>query len=466
MSTTAPHIIGRVRFKIRAAPSPNERALLDRLSELWKTSIAPEMDELFTHLAPPGRHIRLSRLHVRLPAINEAEMPGQLARLMRQAVQAAVEKALESGNSSSGERYLPTSTALSPAPVKAREYSGSEAMLELFLFFLARGHYPWWGSRSARQQMEDEVLTELEEGRATAFTKQIKALLQERAEALKRLFRQFPAALSEAAYRAVCHVSQAEHVRLADAFGATGKFAAGRPPDTYTRLSVILALEKGRISPAGLQTKAQKAALAQLVEAAWRESPQTAKAAQPLSKTEIEKMVSGAKPEPSAEALYIGNAGLVLFNPFLLHFFEHAGLLKEKQFADAAARSKGVHLLEYLASGREDAPEEELLLNKVLCGMPFEAALEREVALTDEDKALCGTLLQAVVKHWPSMQNTSADWLRQVFLLREGRLQKEDTGHILAVESKAQDILLSRLPWGFSTIKLSWMEGMLHTRWA
>ena len=32
-------------------------------------------------------------------------------------------------------------------------------------------------------------------------------------------------------------------------------------------------------------------------------------------------------------------------------------------------------------------------------------------------------------------------------------------------ERKAQDLLLNRLPWGYSTVKFAWMPETLHIEW-
>jgi hypothetical protein len=63
------------------------------------------------------------------------------------------------------------------------------------------------------------------------------------------------------------------------------------------------------------------------------------------------------------------------------------------------------------------------------------------------------------------LRSTSPDGLRQAFLQRDGRLEYRDDGWQLLVEGKAQDVLLSRLPWGFAIVKYPWMNGMLSVSW-
>jgi len=57
--------------------------------------------------------------------------------------------------------------------------------------------------------------------------------------------------------------------------------------------------------------------------------------------------------------------------------------------------------------------------------------------------------------------------LRQSFLMREGRLlrRESDDAWSLTVSTKAYDLLLDSLPWRFSTIRLPWMQTVLHVKW-
>jgi hypothetical protein len=76
-------------------------------------------------------------------------------------------------------------------------------------------------------------------------------------------------------------------------------------------------------------------------------------------------------------------------------------------------------------------------------------------------------LLHALITNWEKLRNTSVDGLRQSFLLREGRLlRKESDGSwSLTVSTKAYDMLLDSLPWRFSTVRLPWMQTVLHVKW-
>jgi hypothetical protein len=172
-------------------------------------------------------------------------------------------------------------------------------------------------------------------------------------------------------------------------------------------------------------------------------------------------------PFPAEEPFYIGNAGAILLWPFLARYFQSLGLLEKNAFRGEAEKNRAVHLVQYLAAGTLEAPEHELLLNKVLCGLPPEHPLDPVGPVTDAEEALSEQLLHALITNWEKLRNTSVDGLRQSFLLREGRLlRKESDGSwSLTVSTKAYDMLLDSLPWRFSTVRLPWMQTVLHVKW-
>jgi hypothetical protein len=156
-------------------------------------------------------------------------------------------------------------------------------------------------------------------------------------------------------------------------------------------------------------------------------------------------------------------AGVVLLHPFLGELFHSRGLLDGPRFRDDAARHHAVHLVGHLTFGGE-APEYDLLLAKLLCGMPWEELLPPG-EIDDGDRVACGDLLAAVLGHWRALKSSSPDWLRDQFFLRDGTLESIDQGWRLTVERRAQDVLLTRLPWGLGVVRLPWLRDVLHVRW-
>ncbi|MEZ4774820.1 MAG: contractile injection system tape measure protein [Bacteroidia bacterium] len=172
------------------------------------------------------------------------------------------------------------------------------------------------------------------------------------------------------------------------------------------------------------------------------------------------------KPLEPGTGIFIENAGLVLLHPFLANYFTALNLIQNGHFVNEESRHRAIHLIQYLASGKTETPEHDLSLNKLLCGLPLSIPVTRGVEITEPESVESETLLQAVIGHWKALKNTSPDGLRYNFLMREGKLTFTENGWSLAVEQKTQDILLGKLPWGISRIKLSWMPDLLRVDWA
>lgn len=176
-------------------------------------------------------------------------------------------------------------------------------------------------------------------------------------------------------------------------------------------------------------------------------------------------------PEETEDPIfYIANAGLVLASPFLPHLFSTLGMMEHDEKGRSAWRNpedsmRAVHILQYLADGRTSAPEPQLILNKILCGMPTAAPMQRVIDLTGRETEICGQLLHAMIANWPPLSNSTPDALRETFLQREGRLNREGLAWKLRVQRKTLDVLVGQIPWSFSTISHDWMTDVVHVTW-
>lgn len=178
---------------------------------------------------------------------------------------------------------------------------------------------------------------------------------------------------------------------------------------------------------------------------------------------EISKKFTNSEKEE--DGIFMDNAGLVLLHPFFESFFTNFELLIEGQFKNIESQTLAVHLLHYLATKEELAAEYELVMEKFLCSWDPDLPIDREVTLSKQMKDESETLLKAAIKHWSALKNTSPDGLREGFIQREGKLILNDFQDRLIVESKAQDVLLSYLPWGYGIIKLPWKEMPFYVEW-
>lgn len=167
------------------------------------------------------------------------------------------------------------------------------------------------------------------------------------------------------------------------------------------------------------------------------------------------------------DVFYLQAAGVILLHPFLQRFFQNRGLCEKGAFTDEPSRQRAVCLIHHLATDEVRTPEYQLVLPKFLCGMPLNAPLDHFIEIGAEEREESENLIQAAVDHWSALGNCSAGWLREVFLLRDGKLEKRESGWHLLVERKAQDVLLSRLPpgWGLGMVKLPWMDEFLRIDW-
>ena len=166
---------------------------------------------------------------------------------------------------------------------------------------------------------------------------------------------------------------------------------------------------------------------------------------------------------------YVANAGLVLLANYTQRLFDMLNLRDGPQWRDAASQSRAVRCLAYLVDGHEAGSEPEWVLPKLLCGMPLAQPLTDESGLDRDTRALLDSLLQAVIAHWTALGRTSVAGLRETFLRRDGRLQREtaQAGALwrLVVRPGPFDMLLDRLPWSYATIKLPWMKEVLYVDW-
>lgn len=173
---------------------------------------------------------------------------------------------------------------------------------------------------------------------------------------------------------------------------------------------------------------------------------------------------------PVEDVLYVENAGLVLASPFLPHFFSSLNFLKKSEKRASRWRndhvaSRAVHLLQYLVDERGSAPEPLLILNKILCGLPVAQPIEKQIAITEEEKEVCDRLMRALIANWQVVSGSSPAAVRETFFQRAGKLQREADQWKLHVQRKTLDVLVDQAPWSFSLVVHDWMPEPLHVSW-
>lgn len=174
--------------------------------------------------------------------------------------------------------------------------------------------------------------------------------------------------------------------------------------------------------------------------------------------------IESGKKTPAVD-VYIPNGGIVIVHPFLEELFRVRDLIRDSRFISNRTQCQAVRLIDYLISGHDQSPEYQLLLPKLLCGLPWDEPIAHDIILSQEDIEACEQLLAAIVTHWKALGKSSIDGLREGFIKRHGILARHGEDWRLRMEQHAQDILIERLPWSFSTIRLPWMNTTLHVSW-
>lgn len=169
--------------------------------------------------------------------------------------------------------------------------------------------------------------------------------------------------------------------------------------------------------------------------------------------------------EKESKDIAVINTGLILLHPFLKYFFIETGIADKngnliKEMLDLAIQS-----LHFIATGKENVFEGNLVLEKFICGVPLKRSVQKQSLLTDKIKNEAVVLLKEVIKNWPALKNTSAGGLREMFINRDGKLIQKENKYKLLVERKAQDVLLEKLQWNISIVKLPWKKELIIVEW-
>jgi hypothetical protein len=115
--------------------------------------------------------------------------------------------------------------------------------------------------------------------------------------------------------------------------------------------------------------------------------------------------------------------------------------------------------------GKTEHPENDLVLNKILCGLPLSTPVPMDVGLTEDELKVASGLLSGAIANWTKMKTMSPDSLRGTFLLREGTIKEEGDRWKLKAEKGSFDILLKTLPWAFNFVRYGWLQKFIMVEW-
>ena len=162
---------------------------------------------------------------------------------------------------------------------------------------------------------------------------------------------------------------------------------------------------------------------------------------------------------------YVENSGLILLSPFLKQYFERLQYMAEGVFLSEVYQNRALYLLQYLGYAHIDFPENALLLNKILVGMPLTHPVKPIATMTQDEIALSDSLLRGFISNWPGMENTTPIGVQETFLQREGIVTIDQAAYSLVVERMTLDVLMENIPWDFNLIASPWLRNPLHVTW-
>jgi hypothetical protein len=164
---------------------------------------------------------------------------------------------------------------------------------------------------------------------------------------------------------------------------------------------------------------------------------------------------------------FVTGAGIVLLHPYLATFFAKLGLLDStgKDFHNTPAREQALQICHWLVTGETQCGEQQTLLYQLLCNWPTGTVPTTDHELPIEWLTAGEQLLQAVIRNWDKLGQSTPEALREGFLQRSGKLGRDSMGDHLRVEQRGVDVLLEFLPWGIGIVKLPWMKRLLRVEW-
>ena len=479
MSHPVTHIVHKLNLQIEA---PNERAakyFYQHAGSLLKDYVLPQLDNLLAKYNLRDEHIRLEVLDIDLNFSSGLSVSA-LEEMIKHELSGSILKQLDIIIKSKELQETSKQESLS----KVKFSSDAEQITEAFLYFLENGFIPWWVTDSNLLSDSGHIIQAIivrEKEFAVAFTRKI----QENPVVLKRFLLQYDHLLLTYLFSVLAPLSlfmQANtgYNQLQEMVIGNKKAILFWEQKYWSSIWTLFPLpELFTVSETAFSNKLKS--VIQVFQKHYLGTENSGFSAQsndpfPLNKTlewikenisenvhQINK--SDQLKEQIKNGLVADRAGLILLHPFLQYFFMEFGLLKDSNFADDACKETAVHLLHYLATKEENAPEFELVFEKYLCGLDPSYIINRFIPLTESMKTEAMTLLQSVVKHWQVLKNTSAEGLQEGFLQRKGKLTMNGKDHRLQMEQNALDVLLEQIPWGVSLIKLPWLDQMIYVDW-
>lgn len=427
----ANHIIHKQKIVVKTNFEALTQTAADEVSEACKNELPRLLETVFDELISDDEIVRIDSLKVDLGTLPREEMKQLFAVKAKEKIKEAIVVKIEKKNDGNGVVII----------------HKQQSLLHSLFHFLQQGTLPWFVAIKKSEDWEKQI----EQGFGKDDWIKLIDWIKEKSE-------QQPIIVKRLAY-------QFSDLFLKTILLNSSNIEPDKWEAIYNDLKTLLRTSSNK-NENGIRNEIWLNSLLYFFQ--QKQTGQTIEehvkqivAQQPIAKGAIEK----ASDDKNNETQYVSNCGTVLLHPFLLSFFTELNLVKENGFVSVEACQRAVLLLHYLATGETETEEWNAVLAKVLCGLALNETLPNIIELTNKEREESEALLQSIIRYWPPLKNTSVNGLRQSFLQREGKLEAKQNGWLLTVEQKTIDVLLDKLPWGFSTIKLPWMNEMMSVDW-
>lgn len=500
------HIINRQILELHTGSRKDAYEMQQKLRDAYYAQVLPVMEEVFSGLIGPEEILRIDRLEITLGNIRKDKIEEVLPQLIRKDLQDALLRQMQQARR---EKPIPDrADAEKDIPVFS---AARESDFGVYLFFLKHGFLPWWARRPhypSMQQLGQQLWRERQENLLSeirihtsdpvfirrlichfpekslgqvirALNPAVYLLLQQVHEPLLVFQQERPfIRLSIAAFKQLLWQGAMRYAVTADAGTAAATIgenrqAARKDPAASYLLFLLCSLSASARENTQALIKALGLRLSRHSPARNRQAAKRLRAmfgrinAMPADYDVKGKDWLHPDTTPAREIFEgcVSNAGIVILWPYLLHLFAGLGWVRDKAFTDTEAAGKAALLLQFMATGQETFEEQELMLNKLLCGLEIPHPVDIQLTLTPQEKEEAENLLRFVADQWKALKGISIAGLRESFLKKEGILKQEPKGWVLQVERSTIDLLVDKLPWAISLIRLPWNNYLLYVEW-
>lgn len=487
------HIIQRVFVEITVSNKEKANSIKDDISSFLSLDIFPEIEKYLNALEDSlvNHTLQIPRLELNLDVKNSLlniELKDKIAQLFKVEL-SEITKSIE------------ISSQESNSDPKAYMIDNQKKMIQSFIYFLENGSMPWWNAdQNGISFLEPKVFQTLILN--NTFSKSIIPVLS-KPNVQERVINQFSDEQISQLYLAVLKNKDLKINLDVDAIRHLSKLNhTDRQIIWRLVLNVLSEYLKTGNSNLGEYLLQQISKIKHTTFSQTKSSLQNLKTVAEIfpfiKKNEILEFLKSIKnnPETKPEKVknptenineknakinenlsennkdlsnqndehYIQNAGLILIHPFIKTFFEHCNLMDQKtqQLTDPELCA---HLLHYIATGKTNAPECDMVFEKFLCNIPMNQTINRHIKLSRKHKTQAKNVIESVQHNWTPMKTSSAALLQNEFFQRSGKLAVTENDYTITVERKTQDILLDRLGWGIGLIKLPWQEKFIFVNW-